>query len=478
MNTNFSSTFWKDVQLKLRPFEMSHPDDRAEQFSTKVCNILSQGCGLTAKVDRYGHAKARRTVPSAGNIYPYEVLVAARGDSDKLCVYKYSIYNNRLNLYLECEIEFEKLTERLLPETGDKIEGLDFAVLILNRPWASIRKYGNRGVFYSFLDCAHATTNITYIASETADYVPIIDTHIESNELCDILDLNKYCSVVQNVIYFPCTKQKTPRIERAQAPEVLMQPSTVSADEREKWDLLKGEGFSVPFSLVKKMTYTSGLRSSNQMNFSISNAIDSGSNDRVSLVDAISKRFSASAFKPTSISSEQVTKILQLSDNRLQRYTSTYKFNGVGLRVIAKNVTGLSGVYDFENGALTKIGKPSTTPDFRSTCMNQKVVENAAALIVLYGPIPDLLSNGTIAELKEAMFSAGQIGQMLYLAATSINVGVSAIGGFDTELCRKLSLVDEEFDPLYVFSLGNVDQTLEKFDRNPESKYYALAEDE
>ena len=471
------------MQLKHNTTRKLSSNNKVESLSEQIINILNQGCGLTASACDQVNPRPHRTVPSAGNIYPYEVLVAARAKSNMLAIYKYNFNANKLFLYKESNIKFDDLVKSLISTTNQQTDTFDFVILILNRPWASIRKYGYRGVIYSFLDCAHVTTNIAHIASKITEYDPIIDTHIDSEVLKKVLELDKYCSVIQNSIYFPSLNQPAPSIENDQAPDTLMRPAFVSNEEVEKWTSLQEEGLSIPISIDKKLSQINGMHSKCQNDDSISSSIDCQLTDKngssVSLVEANSKRYSANSFNEAPIKLEQLKKMLYYSEYNVKRYVSKYDFRGIGLRVIAKKITDITGIFDycFERKSLVMISPSLPNNNFRPACMNQKLVQNAAAMIILYGPIPHLLSHATIAELKEAIFSAGQIGQMLYLSATAANVGISAIGGFDTELCRELANLSDEYDPIYVFSIGNADQSLVKYDQHFSSKYYPLAMD-
>jgi SagB-type dehydrogenase family enzyme len=483
MNINFSSKFWKNVQLKHKAARNFLPNNEAESLSEQIVSILNQGCGLTTSACDLDNPKPHRTVPSAGNIYPYEILVAARTKSNTLTIYKYNFNANKLFKYKESNIKFDDLAESLISKTNQQSDTFDFVILILNRPWASVRKYGYRGVIYSFLDCAHAATNIAHTASKITSYDPIIDTHIDSEELGKILELDKYCSVIQNIIYFPSLNQNAPSIENDRVPESLMRPAFVSNEEVEKWASLQKEGLSIPIVIEKKLSQINGMRSKYKIDSCISSSIDCRLPDRngsiVSLLEANSKRYSANSFNKAPIKLEQLKELLCYSEYNVKRYVSKYDFRGIGLRVVAKNVTDITGIFDycFEKKTLISVSHSLPNDDFRPACMNQELVQNAAAMIILYGPISDLLSHATIAELKEAIFSAGHIGQMLYLSAAAANVGISAIGGFDTELCRELANLSDEYDPVYVFSIGNADQNFVKYDQHFSSQYYPLAMD-
>jgi nitroreductase len=97
-------------------------------------------------------------------------------------------------------------------------------------------------------------------------------------------------------------------------------------------------------------------------------------------------------------------------------------------------------------------------------CMNQGHLRNAAAMAVLHAPRTALLGRGQ-EQLRDTLFCAGALGQLLYLGATEAGVGVTGVGGFDAERWRQLAHLPEDREPLYLVAFGIDDRQGAKWDR-------------
>ena len=121
---------------------------------------------LGEAVHRTGPSGARR-VPSAGAIFPYETLAlcraAAGGDS-----FAWGLFRVEGVAGTCTRVPISQAGLRRLAATmpgGPAFEGC--YLIVMTRPWLSIRKYGPRGYLYTQLDAAHAAVNIVGIALST-----------------------------------------------------------------------------------------------------------------------------------------------------------------------------------------------------------------------------------------------------------------------------------------------------------------------
>src|SRR5258707_2101665 len=94
------------------------------------------------------------------------------------------------------------------------------------------------------------------------------------------------------------------------------------------------------------------------------------------------------------------------------------------------------------------------------------MARDVAAVIILHGPICRLVEEQGYSAFTELHFHAAQLGQRLYLAASRLGaVGMTCIGGFDSEHCATLAGLDAEDEALYVILLGIPDENAVKYDR-------------
>ncbi|MEV6979539.1 hypothetical protein AB0N76_39345, partial [Kitasatospora sp. NPDC093806] len=94
-----------------------------------------------------------RSVPSAGAIFPYDILVADRSGPGPAVLHRLDL-DRRLCVRTATGPELDAI----LAEVADDARSV--LVLIAVRPWLSIRKYGPRGYLYAQIDSGHAATNL------------------------------------------------------------------------------------------------------------------------------------------------------------------------------------------------------------------------------------------------------------------------------------------------------------------------------
>ncbi|HET6210079.1 MAG TPA: hypothetical protein VFD94_06835, partial [Jatrophihabitans sp.] len=122
---------------------------------------------LSEAVHRPGPSGARR-VPSAGAIFPYETLALCRtpavDDSDS----EWQLFRIEGALGSCTRVPAARPWLHRLAGALPGGPGFDGCyLLVLTRPWLSIRKYGPRGYLYTQLDAAHAAVNILGVALST-----------------------------------------------------------------------------------------------------------------------------------------------------------------------------------------------------------------------------------------------------------------------------------------------------------------------
>jgi SagB-type dehydrogenase family enzyme len=93
-----------------------------------------------------------RTVPSAGGLYPVDIYVAALNVvSLAPGVYRYGSGRHDL-VSIEGRDVAEVLAAFCAPETSISIKRAQAIVFLVGQPWKTMRKYGNRGMRFLFLE--------------------------------------------------------------------------------------------------------------------------------------------------------------------------------------------------------------------------------------------------------------------------------------------------------------------------------------
>jgi SagB-type dehydrogenase family enzyme len=108
-----------------------------------------------------------RTVPSAGGLYPVDIYLAALNVvSLERRVYRYSSTCDGL-LPLEHQADLsDVLAAFCAPETSISISRAQVIFFLVGQPWKTMRKYGNRGMRFLFLEAGAIaqTINLTIAA--------------------------------------------------------------------------------------------------------------------------------------------------------------------------------------------------------------------------------------------------------------------------------------------------------------------------
>jgi hypothetical protein len=180
---------------------------------------------------------------------------------------------------------------------------------------------------------------------------------------------------------------------------------------------------------------------------------------------AILARRSAKGFLDRPLTIEQIGRVLGvLRAAGLQADCSLADSSFLGVRVVARNVDGLSGVFAYSprRHALCEID--TNVGDLQLACMKQGIAGTAGALLLFHAPSACLLKG--YSAFAELHFHAAQLGQRLHLAIGRLAaVGMTCIGGFDGERCAALARLDPGDEAVYVVLLGAPDESAVKHDR-------------
>ncbi|HYG63320.1 MAG TPA: nitroreductase family protein, partial [Thermoanaerobaculia bacterium] len=182
---------------------------------------------------------------------------------------------------------------------------------------------------------------------------------------------------------------------------------------------------------------------------------------------AILGRRSAKGFRQEVVSVAQIGELLgALRATGLTADCSREGSVRLGVRLVARNVEGLAGVFAYlpQGHALQRLEAQAADP--RPACMQQGLAGSAAAVLVFHAPLSALIRRHGYSAFAELHFRAAELGQRLHLAATRLGrLGLTCVGGFDGEECASLAKLDAGEEALYAILIGVPDESVFKHDR-------------
>jgi SagB-type dehydrogenase family enzyme len=490
--------FWDETRLRADPRAAEdkavagavHPSPPEVPPSwTAVSHVLGLGYGERAgAVITKGRTLMRaRTTPSAGALYPFELLVALRGD-ETYELYDYEVAGCCLRRVAKIELD---LLAELLALPRDPAPQPDAVVAVVGRPWNSISKYGRRGYLYTHLDGAHAATNIT-LAAENAGFLPVTHLRFDRDRAAEALGLTGRCREPQTLITLTASSA-APAVNNPFAVPIWRhgdgaRPEKPGANELEAWRWVRSISTfhrrhdtprrygtlcavaAVPPAPGGPSGGSGAPRGPGPTVVKLAGADRDRPDRRAAAFAKLAlSRCSAKGFLPTVLAADAVGRVL--ADLRRGTMTDSADGTPAGLRVLVRSVAGIgpgSYAYDREGHVLHPLGKDrGTEAAVVASCMNQDVVRHAALLFVLHAPVSPLLGTQGRQELAELHHHAASAAQRLCLAATGQGVGITCLGGFDTGLVSELVGIDRQEEVIYVLACGKPDETAVKWDRAP-----------
>jgi len=358
----------------------------------------------------------------------------------------------------------------LVTRPRHRVEAL---LTLVARPFQSMKKYFLRGYTYCHLDVGHTATNLAlYTAALGHD--PIVHLRFSRQHLVEHLKLDGLCREPLAVLSFG-TVEATVDAPKDAAPGTEAQSRAVGLElpgEREisNWESLQGL-LSFDFELQPPLPPAGA---------SLLRRVELNPDAVVPLPDtrpplsaagawrsAILGRRSAKGFRSEPVTLDQIGDLLgALRGEGLTADCSLEDAMQLGVRVVARNVEGLAGIFSYvpAGHVLHRIDDQAGDP--QAACMQQGLAGNAAALLIFHAPICSLFEQSGYSAFAELHFRAAEAGQRLHLEATRLGaLGITCIGGFDGEECAALARLEPGEEAIYVILVGISDDSVFKYDR-------------
>ncbi|MEU3556115.1 nitroreductase family protein [Streptomyces fragilis] len=485
--------FWEETRLRAvvpdTPPRSADPPQPLRATWTAIADLLGLGYGERdgAVITKGKTLMRARTTPSAGALYPFEVMLALRGDTGYE-LYAYDVVGCCLRHTGAASFtDVAELLDR--PASGPRLP--DAVVVPAGRPWQSMRKYGRRGYLYTLLDGGHAATNIA-LAAEDAGFRALVRLRLDRRRAADLLGLAGRCREPQALVELtaPADRRTHPH---GPASNPFAVPIWRGRDEAPVEDLTAAEiaawksvqsisAFHNPTTLPpaygSSRSLAAGPRPTAEPSTEGAAAVrlaPAGNPGPLRFRTAVLRRRSAKGFRPARIGADDLGKVLVHTGRR----TAMDCVDGPlpALRVLIRDVEGIepgSYVYDPDDHVLLRIGDGGDDAALTGACMGQGVVHNAALLLVLHAPVRPLLGARGRQGLAELHFHAAGAAQRLCLGAAEQGLGITCLGGFDTGRVADLVHLEGPEEVVYVLAGGVPDESAVKWDRAPVAYSHGL----
>jgi hypothetical protein len=462
-------SYWNDARLRAaqaKSGSVRHAPG-AVSWRDALEDVLRIGYGLQAQSRFVAGAWERvrwRTTPSAGALYPYEVIASVVGEAS----YLWDIETGRLLPSCLPPLTRDDLAAADLVTTPG--QHLDALLILVARPWLSMKKYNLRGYTYCHLDAGHVAANLG-LYTQALGFPPTLHLRFSHATLADRLKLGALCREPLAVLSFASAGP-------ASDPQSAYDPEARGLEPPEEKEILNWESLHglIPLdSQLEPPLPPSGaalLQEPQEIPEEGILPLPAGRPQPSAAGEwraAILGRRSAKGFRDAPLNVVQIGELLAaLRTESLAADCPPEPAARLGVRLVARNVDGLGGgVYAYapRSHALYRIDTQADD-DPRPACMQQDIAGKAAALLILHAPIQQLLDEQGYSGFTELLFHVSEVGQRLHLAAARLGaVGMTCVGGFDGEESAALARLAGDEEVAYVILLGISDDAAFKHDR-------------
>ncbi|MFJ2773884.1 nitroreductase family protein [Streptomyces sp. NPDC087300] len=408
----------------------------------------------------HGGRAGMPAAPSAGALHPYECLVVT-GTGTGAAVFAADPVRRTCALLTE-----GPETGRALDESGLAVPEGGALLLVVARPWLSIRKYGDRGYLYTQLDAAHFAVHLLGLAAD-ADERAALRTRLDTGPLAALLGLDRHCRFIHSVLTVGAGRG-------GRGPDAGHGTGTGPDTGRDGWSQTRGGAAFAPVSWLEQACWgligpfrERGRPADSEV---VPEPLVSRASELLggrpfasgeSRTGLAARRRSAKTFTKGAVSRHDLGVVL--SAMRAELRTDLPGGDPVRATLVARDVTGLGvgsiGLTGAGAGTGTGAAGPGLAPtavtdeELVEICMGQDHLRHAAGFVLLHARRQELLRDGP-SGIDRVLFRAGALGHLLYLGAAEAELSITAIGGFDSARWRAVADLAADEEVLYVLVIG------------------------
>lgn len=388
----------------------------------------------------YAHdkRKTKRRSPSAGALYPIELLIITHiKGTPRLLYYDY----RKHDFFLVDNADLHHwLNDYPLNDNESQI-------VFMSVFWRTVQKYGVRGFRYTYLDVAFILDNFCRLYDASAEPSSALITFPKD----DVSSLFQF-EEGECILFFLSLKDNLPKLKPAER----IEPLYTAPENALSYVPCTSTKFMRVIDFYQKSLPPDPLRYSINME-------KTHKHDIAYMYKYLEHRNSANAFFDGAIAEDVYNEIKTAGTNCCQSIDKTL---GITFSIISfiTNVEGVTAkIENLADGTALEI---TNSTDFKSSivnaCQNQEIMRNAAFVFIL---VVDVKRNSkwNYHQYIKSIITGGMICSQLYHTCFQKKLGTTTIGGFSEELLRKIIGTTDLF-PIVVQAFGNENSKQIKID--------------